>query len=327
MTIVSYLQLNHPALGTAGGAGLHTSIESIYSKIGDNIADRLITTIGLANAATVTLEHNFNTAFADLRWDLYLYNSGTTELTRITDTTSPALSAFALVANGVDATGKVDLTNSSGASRDLALVIFRDPISLSSDGSNDVKDVLVTSKTERDVLTYDAATLKWKNKRPAGATKFVESGGQYASVTAAAAAAVAGDVVLVMSSTTEAAGDLILSVAGVRWVWMPNIVTTLTGSLTNGLRVTGTNITLLDMQLKLTPTGTQARGLSIEAADCMVDRGKIELATAQTLTDAVHVTSSGARTYVQASLLASLGTITNGLTNNDGASNANVWGS
>lgn len=659
MPVVSYLQLNHPALGTAGGAGLHASIEAIYSKIGDNIGDRLMVALNLNNAATVELEHNFNTPFAELRWDLYLYDEVTTALTRVTATSSPSLADFAIVANGGDPTGKIDVTNNSGAQRDLALVVFRDPIYLS---EGDIKDVDISTAAPQDgqalvweassskfkpgasgdasfklqsvstpnavikggylliddgrelatydgsgsastdfgtdltvslttifggapanatayylyidlqtlgsqvtltddgrrvygvqqanlhlsttppmvegspttgkdprryvplavirsadagnvwsgtgsafrtlavrrhetltrffaypetfvdesittaaalntlnhnlsgephalYLTYDDGSteigldlsahlldvtasqikvsslgltfgggqklrvravrfpqqsaiasssrqftsqwftstatttlphglndfddikgyaveewdvtagryrlidpsslivnfdstnfyLNWTGLSPSstlqyrviaggspnpysipleygGFTKFVGYGpGSYATLTAAIAAAAAGDSILVMRDTTEPAGDLSIGVADLRVVCKPGAKVALSGALTNGLRLTAARVRLERFACSFAPSGAQARGISIEAADCWVE-GRIDYATAQTLTDAVHITSGGSRAYATIGINRTAGTITNLLTNNDGASNVSVWG-
>jgi len=159
MTVVSRLKLDHPALGTAGGAGLHASIEAIYKKLGDNIADRILTAVDLDDAGTAVLEHNFKTDFANLRWDLYLYDEATTALTLITKSTSPSLSQFTVAANGSDPTTHVDLVNNSGAERDLALVLFCDPIKL--DELTDV-DVETVAPQDGQALVYEASTSKWK---------------------------------------------------------------------------------------------------------------------------------------------------------------------
>jgi hypothetical protein len=159
-----------------------------------------------------------------------------------------------------------------------------------------------------------------------GFNKFVGFGpGSFSTLATAVAAAAPGDSILVNQSHTLAA-DLNINVADLRIVFMPNVVLTMAGSLTNGVRLTAARIKLERMHLRVQPTGAQARGISIEAADCDVDRAMVELNTAQTLTDAVHITVAGARAYVRSRLLATLGTITNGLTNNDGASSAEVWG-
>lgn len=157
-----------------------------------------------------------------------------------------------------------------------------------------------------------------------GYTKFVGTGpGSYATVTAALAASVAGDSILVARDTDETA-DLSIP-AGVRVDQMPNTTVRLAGSLTNGVRFTGAKAVWKNMNVRVSPTGTQAKGISVEAADCWVD-GWIELATAQTLTDALNVAVGGVRAKVSLGVLKTLGTITNLETNNDGASSTSVWG-
>lgn len=123
MAIVSRLLIDHPALNNAGGAALHTAIEDIYEKIGDNTNSRFFTINALANASSTDFEHNFKCPFADLRYDLYLRDTGTGELTLISDSSSPALSSFAILATPSFTTTKIRVTNNSGSSRDLALVL------------------------------------------------------------------------------------------------------------------------------------------------------------------------------------------------------------
>lgn len=123
MAIVSRLQLDHPALGTAGGTSLHTSINDIYKKIGDNTNSRFLTAENLTTATSIDLEHNFKTAFSTLRYDLYLWDTGTDELTEVTDSSSPALSSFTIAATPSFTTTKIRVTNNSGSTQDLVLVV------------------------------------------------------------------------------------------------------------------------------------------------------------------------------------------------------------
>lgn len=123
MAIISRLQLEHPALGDAGGSALHTAIEDIYEKIGDMTNARFFTQNALANAANVDFEHNYKCPFADLRYDLYLRDTGTGELTLISDSSTPALSSFTIAATPSFTTTRIRVTNSSGSSRDIALVV------------------------------------------------------------------------------------------------------------------------------------------------------------------------------------------------------------
>jgi hypothetical protein len=160
-TDVSRLILAHPDLGTAGGAGLHAAITAIYKKVGDNLATRILVNLSVANGATATFEHDFKTAFSDLRYDLYIAaNSDPYDLTRITATSSPALSDFAVVATPSFLTTKINVTNNSGSSRNLVLVVFMDPLKFS---EGDIQDVDVTSTAPQDgqALVYNSGTTKW----------------------------------------------------------------------------------------------------------------------------------------------------------------------
>ena len=120
MAIVSRLQLDHPALNTAGGSGLHTSIENLYIRIGDNVNSRFFEAENLANAANVDFEHNFKTPFSTLRYDLYLWDPGTDELTVISDTD---MANYPIVATPSFTTTKIRVTNNSGSTQDLVLVV------------------------------------------------------------------------------------------------------------------------------------------------------------------------------------------------------------
>jgi hypothetical protein len=120
MAIVSRLQLDHPALNTAGGSGLHTSIENLYIRIGDNMNSRFFESENLANGANVDFEHNFKTAFSTLRFDLYLWDTGTDELTLVSDS---ALANYPIVATPSFETTKIRVTNNSGSTQDLVLVV------------------------------------------------------------------------------------------------------------------------------------------------------------------------------------------------------------
>lgn len=157
MAIVSRLQLDHPALGATGGAGLHASIEAIYSKIGNNMADRILVAVNLNNAATATVTHNFKTPFANLRYDLYLYDETTTELDLITSSSTPPISQFTIMANGGNPETQIDILNSSGVQRDLALVVFCDPINL-----RELADLNVTSPQDGQALVFNSTTSKWE---------------------------------------------------------------------------------------------------------------------------------------------------------------------
>lgn len=156
-----------------------------------------------------------------------------------------------------------------------------------------------------------------------GYNKFVGFGsGSFANLSSASLSS--GDSVLINRDTDETAGDLTIP-ANVRIDQMPGTTVRLSGAMTNGVRFTGTKGVWKNMNVKLSPTGTQARGISVEAADCWVD-GWVETATAQTFTALLLVTSGGLRTKASIGVLRTLGTITALEDNQDGASSTSVWG-
>jgi hypothetical protein len=126
MAIVSRLELDHPALGTAGGSSLHTSIENIYVKVGDAINSRFFTEDALPDANFVVFDHNFKTAFSQIRFILFLRDTGTGELTRINAQSTPPIDDFTIAATAGNLTTQVTVTNNSGAARDIALVAIHE---------------------------------------------------------------------------------------------------------------------------------------------------------------------------------------------------------
>lgn len=160
-TTISRLQIVHPNLSYPGGSGLHTLLQNIYTRIGDNMDSRYFEVTALANGANTDLTHNFKTAFAALAVDLYLWNSGTGELTYISDATSPSRSQFALAGTPSFLTTKLRVTNNSGSSRDLVVIVRQQPTLL-----DQLYDVGISSPSTGQVLTYSAGT--WINSPPSG---------------------------------------------------------------------------------------------------------------------------------------------------------------
>lgn len=194
MTVVSRLQLDHPALGTAGGPSLHAAVQALFQKVGDNLADRLFFIQSLASAASVDLEHNFRVPFGELRWDLYSWNTGTSELTRVTAATTPALSAYTVVATPGLTTTKTRVTNGSGATRNLVLVLLNDPIEL-----DELVDVTVTAPALNQVLTWNGTA--WVNGTPAASRAVGGAGLVSTAVNYAIGPSQSGVVVLVTDNS------------------------------------------------------------------------------------------------------------------------------
>lgn len=158
MSIISRLKLDHPALGTPGGVALHQKIEDIYKKIGDNMADRFFTIENFDNSTSVDLDHNFNTNLANLRYDIYSWDTSTGELTLLTNTTTPSKNSFPVVAKTGAEKTHITITNNSGGQVDIVVLMYHDPIEL--DELTDV-DLVTSPPEDGQALVYDNVTKKW----------------------------------------------------------------------------------------------------------------------------------------------------------------------
>lgn len=156
-TTVGRLKLVHPDLGHDGGAALHTKVRNGWTKIGDMMNSRFFTVDGLADTASQDFEHNFKVAFGEVRWILYLRDTGTGELTRIDSGSTPPVSDFTVVATPGFLTTQIRVTNNSGSARDLALVVVH---GRGSEQLNDLDDVdLTTPPEDGQALVWDGSTF------------------------------------------------------------------------------------------------------------------------------------------------------------------------
>jgi hypothetical protein len=157
MANVSRLELDHPALGTTGGAALHTQIEALYKKLGDALATRWYQLTDFDNGETVDLDHNFEMEIELLRYDIYVYTGGT--WVKVTADSSPALSDFTVVEKTGEEDTVLQITNVSGGNDLLvAVVINNDPLYLS---EGDIEDVDVSGAEEGQALVYESSTKKF----------------------------------------------------------------------------------------------------------------------------------------------------------------------
>ena len=160
MAVVSRLQLNHPALGTAGGAGLHTSIEALYQKMGDAVDSRWFELADFDQTETVDLLHNFDTDIANLRWDFWNFTGG--QWVKVTSATTPAIANFAVIAKvGFESTTLQITNNAGGNDLTFAVSIVNDPIYLSEGDVEDV-DLITAAPEDGQALVYDSTTSKFK---------------------------------------------------------------------------------------------------------------------------------------------------------------------
>lgn len=89
MTLIGKAKLDHPALGTAGGASLHSQIEGLFTKISDYLPSRWYAFTSVAGQTYSELEHNLQVPYADLRVTIYNVVGGVP--TKVTTVTSNAL--------------------------------------------------------------------------------------------------------------------------------------------------------------------------------------------------------------------------------------------
>lgn len=157
--VVGRLQLNHPALGTVGGSALHSSIESLWTIVSDDINSRYTEFSGVTNATTYEVNHNFGTFLSEIKVDLY---SGVTgSLTRITEASSPALSLYTIQQKtGEERTTIEIITPASGTPSDLAVILSGHDIAESLDDLDDV-DISTTAPEDGQALVYSASGSEW----------------------------------------------------------------------------------------------------------------------------------------------------------------------
>lgn len=156
MTIVGRSQIDHPALGTAGGSALHAAIETIYTNIGNDLAGRYETAASVANATLTTFTHNFGVQFSDLK--VLLYTGTHPNLTRVSD---PVASNWTIAANGTNPKTQIDVTTPpSGGPHTFALMVTH---GRGAEKLKDLDDVDFTvAPVDGQLFIYDSGTSKWE---------------------------------------------------------------------------------------------------------------------------------------------------------------------
>jgi hypothetical protein len=134
MAIISRSQLDYPALGTPGGAALHQDVEDILTKLGNDASSRYFEEENLLNANSVDFEHNFKVAYEELTLLLYTRTGGALgELTRVPDS-----AAFSIDPVAGNETTRVRVTNGTGVTQDISLVVIHDGGSSSGSGTGEI---------------------------------------------------------------------------------------------------------------------------------------------------------------------------------------------
>lgn len=298
MTVISRLEVDHPALATAGGSALHTLINAIYLKVGDAIGGRFYTQNALANSSSVDFEHNYKCAFDQLRWTLYIRDTGSGELTRVDAASSPAISSFTIVATPSFLTTKIRVTNSSGSSRDIALVTAHSPIMF-----DDVHDVDLTTSAPLtgETVAYDSSDKKWKPRGRLSRTLYVNAAGSgpgvYTTLALALAAASDGDRILVTGALTVTA-DVVVSTK-VILEFLPGCALTASNGTNAVLDISASDVHVILPHVVMTKA-SPIPFVRITGDDVRLDHGFFDLNSAGTL--AYAALYSGNRGYLSAGL-------------------------
>ena len=153
MAIVSRLELDHPALDDPGGNALHTQVEGLYIKIGDNLSARYFEGIAVANGATVIFDHNFKMPFDELAFKVYLLAGAGGELTVTTETD------YDIVATPGNLTTQISVTNNSGGVSTFAVLIQSLGGAGGGGGGTELYDVVVDAAGGGDYTEIRAAIL------------------------------------------------------------------------------------------------------------------------------------------------------------------------
>lgn len=160
MTIVGRAQIDHPALGTAGGSALHAAIETIYTNIGNDLAGRYETVASVANSAVTTFTHNFGVQFADLK--ILLYTGTHPNLVRVSD---PVAAGWTIAANGGNPKTQVDVTApGSGGPHTFAVMITHGRGAEKLDELDDVN--LSVAAVDGNYFIYDSGSTAFKAAYP-----------------------------------------------------------------------------------------------------------------------------------------------------------------
>lgn len=155
---VSRSKVDHPALGTAGGSTLHASIETIFTKLGDNANSRYAEFSTIADSTTVELDHNFGVNLTEM--NVLIYTGSGTNLTRVTDPESQSPPWTIQEKTGSEKTHIEVITPSSGGPHTFAVIAIHGK---GSEKLNDLSDVDVVTAAPEDgqALVYDAGNTEW----------------------------------------------------------------------------------------------------------------------------------------------------------------------
>lgn len=151
-----------------------------------------------------------------------------------------------------------------------------------------------------------------------GFTKLVGYGpGSYQTLTEALAGSSSGDSILIGRGYVITAQEVI-SLDDIRVRCMPGVIIDVDSAIAESAwKISGERVDIQGLNMRIGFAGTQTAALRIEGDDCNISESRIETDDAGvTLTDAYLIHTTSARSYVNGTVRATLGTVTSTVTNN-----------
>lgn len=213
MTLVGRRELDHPALGTPSNAGaLHSSIETIYTTLSNDLASRYTVLTSVANNVTTTFKHNFGSDFNDLGFVIF---TGTfPNITRVDNLRS---SGWNIQPTSGNLKTHIDITTpSSGGPHTFVVIVYQLPeVSTKSESLSNAQPNYIPAFTgqqrvdsvygRRWTATGRTASTDWKRELGASFDLVVNSNvgyGTHTTLALALAAAFDGARILVEDDQT-----------------------------------------------------------------------------------------------------------------------------
>lgn len=202
MTLVGRAKLDHPALDTAGGVGLHTSIEAIYTAIANHLSGRFFSAASVANSVTTTFEHNFGANLAELQLVLY---TGTTPTGTLVP--NPKAAGWTIAETSGFEKIKIDVTapSSGGPHTFHFILVHVSDVKERAEALNGIQPTYAPSMVGevridsvygiRWIATGVSAATDWKRQVPGGVKAIVNSNVGYGTHTTLASALADSNVV------------------------------------------------------------------------------------------------------------------------------------
>lgn len=244
MTILGRAKVDHPALGTTGGAGLHTSVETIYTVLSDHEAGRYIVATSIANSAVTVFDHNLGSNLSELTVQIFTGTFPTGVLVP-----NAKSSGWTIAETSGFAKTKLDITapSSGGPHTFYVLITNVSDAKERAEALNGIQPTYIPAMVgqvrfdstygQRWIATGAGAATDWKRQLDSSFKAVVNSNVGYGTHTSIASAladsnVVDGDRILVETNTTLATGLVVTK--KVHLIFKPGVKLN-RGSVTTGI--------------------------------------------------------------------------------------------